>query len=164
VPPDRAISGRAYARLRGVSHTAVQQRIKAGSLPTSAKKIKDRWVIVDVDLANAEWETHTRPWVSANGGTNGSIYRAALAEVTLRERMARAESIELETARRKGALVPARKVELRWSAHVVAVRTAMLAIPSRYKQRVPHATTADLDILDKLIREALEELADGAAL
>ena len=73
--PDGAVSVSAYARLRGVSHTAVQQRIKAGSLPTSAKRIKGRWVIVDVDLANAEWEAHTRPYVSAGGGANGPVAR-----------------------------------------------------------------------------------------
>jgi phage terminase Nu1 subunit (DNA packaging protein) len=32
--------------------------------------------------------------------------------------------------------------------------------PSRVKQRLPHLSNADLLVLDVLIREALEELAD----
>jgi hypothetical protein len=61
--PKGALTPTAYARLRGVSHTAVQQRIAAGALPTSTRKIKGRWVIIDVDRANAEWDAHSRPWV-----------------------------------------------------------------------------------------------------
>jgi len=127
-------------------------------MPTSAKKIKGRWVIVDVELANAEWDSHTRPYVAAGAGKNGQVPPTALADATLRERKARAWSIELDIARRTRELVPRREVELRWSGLVVAVRTKLLGVPSRYKQRVPHATVADLGVLEALIREALEEL------
>ena len=115
---------------------------------------------MDVALANAEWESHTRPWLLGSGGTNGPIHQAALADAMLRERKARAESIELEIARKKGVLVPAREVELRWSGLVVATRNKLLGIPSRAKQRLPHLSVADLAVLDALIRETLEELAD----
>lgn len=169
--PSAGLSVRAYARLRGVSHTAVQQRIAAGSLPTAAKKIKGRWVIVDAGLADAEWESHTRPWVSAGTEpaeppppaepTARRPPPSALADATLRERRARAWSMELEIARKTSELVPAREVAMRWSALIVAARTAMLGLPSRAKQRLPHLTVKDLAVLESLIRAALEELADG---
>jgi phage terminase Nu1 subunit (DNA packaging protein) len=54
--------------------------------------------------------------------------------------------------------VSSSEVKLRWSAHVVAARTKLLGLPSRAKQRLPHLTPADLATLDRLIREALEEL------
>jgi phage terminase Nu1 subunit (DNA packaging protein) len=145
------ISVTAYARLRGVARWAVQQRIEAGSLPTAAKRIKGKWVI-DPTKADAEWAAHTQPRVAA-----GSI-PSGLAAATQREREARANSIELDIARKTRELVPSREVDLRWSGLVVAARTKLLGLPSRYKQRVPHATVADLGVLEALIREALEEL------
>jgi hypothetical protein len=163
-----ALSVNAYARRRGVSHTAVQQRILAGSLPTSARQIKGRWVIVDPDRADAEWDAHTRPWVSPDAEPPaapgpGRPPPSALADATLRERRARAWAMELEIARKTRELVPAREVDLRWSALVVGARTAMLGLPSRARQRLPHLTAADLTVLDALIREALEELAQTPA-
>src|SRR5262245_47775651 len=104
--PDQPISVTAYARLRGVSHTAVQLRIKAGTLPTSAKRINGRWMIVDVARADQEWHAHTRPWVGSRGGTAAgpAPNPPALAEATRREREARANLIELEYERKKRTL------------------------------------------------------------
>jgi phage terminase Nu1 subunit (DNA packaging protein) len=73
---------------------------------------------------------------------------------------AQAKRAELRVARESGELVEVREVELRWSQLIVMARTKMLAIPSRVKQRLPHLSNADLLVLDVLIREALEELAD----
>jgi phage terminase Nu1 subunit (DNA packaging protein) len=148
----------AYARLRGVSRGAVQQRIAAGALPTSAKKIKGQWVILDAEQANAEWAQHTRAWVAPGNGVRGPA-PSALAEATLRERKARAWAMELEIARKTRELVPAREVDLRWSAMIVAARTAMLGIPSRARGRLPHLTAGDMLVLEGLIREALTELS-----
>jgi phage terminase Nu1 subunit (DNA packaging protein) len=157
--PGNAITITAYAKRRGVARYAVQQRIEAGSLPTAAKRVKKRWIIVDPDLADAEWERNTRPYVSSESSkTNGSA--SPLSEATLRERIARAEAMELENARKRRDLVPRLEVDLSWSARVVAARTRMLGLPSRAKQRIPHLTGQDIAILESLIREALEELAD----
>jgi len=161
--PPGAISLSAYATLRGVSYPAVKQRIDAGSLPTSAKRIKGHWLIIDVERANAEWEANTRPYISGGGqgpGHGNGQPPSALSEATLRERRARAEAIELEVARKTKALVPARDVELRWSALVVGARTRLLGLPSRAKGRLPHLSAGDLVVLEALIREALEELGN----
>jgi len=156
------ISVTAYARLRGVSHTAVQQRIKAGSLPTSARQIKGRWMIIDVDLANREWNSHTRPWVGTRGGpvARPAPPPSALADATLRERKARAWAIELDIARRTRDLVSARDVERIWASEIVEARTALLGVPSRAKHLIPELTPGAQAILDSLIREALEGLAN----
>ena len=160
-----------YARHRGVTRAAVSQRIKAGSLPTGAKQIGTRWVI-DPVLADFEWAAHTQPRVSGgyqpagdgpdpghppSGGSN--VKRSGLAAATERERNARADAIELEIARKTKALVPAREVDLRWSALVVSARTKLLGLPSRFKQRAPETLASALIVLESLIREALEELA-----
>jgi len=156
------MSIRAFARWRRVSHTAVQRRIAAGALPTSAKKVKRRWVIVDAAKAVTEWEAHTRPRVAAaaaNGGPAAVTTPSALAVATQRERDARAKLAELDYARKARDLVPARDVETRWATLVVAARTTLLGLPTRAKQRLPHLSSLDLVELDKLVREALEELA-----
>lgn len=157
----------AYARHRGVSHTAVQYRIAAGSLPTSAKKVRGRWVILDAALADAEWEDHTRARVISHATVGPAPLNgrpiSALAEATLRERKARAWGMELELARKTRELVPAREVDQRWAAVIVSARTALLGIPTRAKGRLPHLTPADLVVLEALIREVLVELAEPGA-
>jgi phage terminase Nu1 subunit (DNA packaging protein) len=156
---EQGVSVAAYARLRGVSHTAVQDRIILGALPTSTKRIRGKWRIIDVDQANEEWEKNTRPKSDANGRTSSS----ALANAAVRERLARAELLELRNAQQLGHLVPAREVEQRWAALVVTARTALLGLPSRARGRLPHLTATDVAVLDGLIREALAELAPPMA-
>lgn len=41
------------------------------------------------------------------------------------------------------------------------VKTRLLALPSRVKQQIPHLTTAELQILESVVREALEEIKTG---
>ena len=148
-----------YARHRGVARSAVDQRIKAGSLPTGARRVGKRWVI-DPVIADAEWAAHTQPRVTepkAAGAPSG------LAAATQREREARADAIELENARKKKLVVPAAGVEQLVTGMVVLVRTALGGVPTRYRQRCPHLTPADLTVLDLLLREVCEEMADAAS-
>ena len=146
----------AYAQRRGVADWAVRQRIRAGSLPTSAKRVKGRWVI-DPVKADAEWAAHTQPRVKSGAAPSG------LAVATQREREARADAIELENARKKGLVVLAAGVEQLVTGMVVLVRTALGGVPTRYRQRCPHLTPADLTVLDLLLREVCEEMADAAS-
>lgn len=151
---------RAFARWRGVSHTAVQQRIAAGALPTSVKKIRGRAMIVDPQRAVEEWEAHTRPKVPTPGDGR-SRAPSALARATRREREARAQLAELEYARKSRTLVPVVDVETRWTALVVAARNQLLGLPTRAKAQLPHLSGDDLSVLDRLVREALEELGSA---
>ena len=50
------LSIRAYARHRGVSQPAVQKAIRKGRLSASIRQVNGRAVIVDVALADQEWE------------------------------------------------------------------------------------------------------------
>ena len=60
------------------------------------------------------------------------------------------------------AIVSTREVELTWAELVVSARMRLLGLPSRAKQLFPHLTTADLSVLDALVREELDELASEA--
>src|SRR2546428_3758922 len=110
--PVAPMTVRAFARWHGVSHTAVQRRLAAGALPTAAKKIRRRWMILDAERAVAEWQAHTRPRVAALGGSNGATQPSELARSTQRERENRAKLLELEYERKSGALVSREQVIL----------------------------------------------------
>jgi phage terminase Nu1 subunit (DNA packaging protein) len=46
--------------------------------------------------------------------------------------------------------------------NISEAKTRLLAVPSKAKARVPTLTPADIVALDDLIREALEDIANGA--
>jgi phage terminase Nu1 subunit (DNA packaging protein) len=67
----------------------------------------------------------------------------------------------LDLQEREGRLVEADRIVAKWSDHVVAAKTKILAIPSSLKQRHPDLALEVLATLDAAIREALSELAAG---
>jgi len=149
-----------FARQLGVTKQAVRVAIEdARVTAVGYDKRNHRLVITDPELARQQWETQTQPR-SPNVAANGHATPApkSLAAATLRERMARAKVLELEYRRKRRQLVPLKDYELGEAARVVAARTKLLGIPSRAKQRLPHLTPGDLEVLDELVRESLEEL------
>jgi phage terminase Nu1 subunit (DNA packaging protein) len=69
-----------------------------------------------------------------------------------------ADAQALKNAALRGELVDAAAVDREWQEIVRAVRSRMLAIPSRLQ----HLTAADVSALDREIRDALTELShDG---
>lgn len=73
---------------------------------------------------------------------------------------ARVELAELELAERRGQLVDAEHSRAAVIEAFSLVKTRLLAVPSRVGQRVPHLAHDVVPVVDELIREALEELAD----
>ncbi|MBI1265431.1 MAG: hypothetical protein GC187_11935 [Alphaproteobacteria bacterium] len=77
----------------------------------------------------------------------------------LRLAAAQAEKVELSNARTRGELLSARDVESAWAGVLREVRAAMLAIPGRVNQSLPHLTSHDLATLDREIRNVLAQAA-----
>lgn len=77
----------------------------------------------------------------------------------IRVAKAQAEKLEFANAVARGEMVPAREVESEWAAVLRDVRAAMLALPSRVQQRLPHLTSHDVVEFDRQIRDALTEAA-----
>jgi phage terminase Nu1 subunit (DNA packaging protein) len=71
------------------------------------------------------------------------------------------ERLEMQNRTRRGELVEASAVEASWARQIVEARTALLGLPTRAKQQLPHLPVADVLVLDRLVRQALEALADG---
>jgi hypothetical protein len=63
----------------------------------------------------------------------------------------KANLLELDRKTKEGMLLPRDQVERVWGNAVTIARTRLLGVPTRTRQR----------ILEELIREALEELAEG---
>jgi phage terminase Nu1 subunit (DNA packaging protein) len=79
-----------------------------------------------------------------------------------RERIAReqADSLEMKNAAARGEMIPAKEVEAQWSDILRMVRSGMLALPSRVQQRLGHLSAHDLSVLDREIRDTLEEISE----
>jgi terminase small subunit / prophage DNA-packing protein len=141
------------ARALGVSRQAVSQGIKEGRLPKStARDSLGSFRILDLEAAVKEWhENSSRPnepeaETLENASATLKKWQAALAELKFREA---AKEYVL------GSEVFKERAE-----DYSAIRTRLLAIPSRARQALPHLVAADLAVLENLIGEALTELSE----
>ena len=92
---------------------------------------------------------------------SGRSKNANLTAEKLRYEIARADAQEMKNAAMRGQLVPVAEVEREWSAILRDVRAAMLAIPARIQQQLGTMTAHQVDTIDREIRNALEETANG---
>lgn len=153
------MSERQFAKHVGASLSAVQDRRKAGLLPRSASQdAKGRWRI-DSALGAEEWVASAPLRVPKRGDDSGAI--RAWREARARREMALAKLAEDDLLRRRGELVEVAGVEAGWAKLITEAKTKLLGIPSKLGLRAPHLARADIVLVDDLIREALEALADG---
>lgn len=61
----------------------------------------------------------------------------------------------------RGEFVPCGEVERAWGDIVRGIRSRILAVPSRLRQTVPNLTTSDVSLIDRELRDALQELGAG---
>jgi hypothetical protein len=180
IPDSGLMSMRAYGKRRGVSHVAVQRAVKLGRLRASiVRDAEGRFLgIRDPELADREWAANTdytdAPQLSpappapvhrvqVDAPPSDSEDDGSLLHATRREKMAKAKLAELKLAQESGELVPVRDVERKVRDEYAAVKVRLLGIPSRARQALPHLSLADIAAIEALVREALEELAGGAA-
>jgi phage terminase Nu1 subunit (DNA packaging protein) len=96
----------------------------------------------------------------------GKIAEAGIPPIEVseaRREAARAVVAELEARRRNSELVSLAEIRAEVTQRYALVRTRLLAVPARVRQRAPHLAAADVRLFEDLIREALEELADREA-
>jgi phage terminase Nu1 subunit (DNA packaging protein) len=149
-----------YGRHRGVSREAVRKAVAEGriSMVTGPKGKPG----VDKDAADKAWAANTKAQAEA--------YVAKVAEPTeeVSYNDARTEKEQIQTKLLKlkydelsGELVSAKDVETEWANLATKVKTKVLGIASKMKQRYSDLTLEQYGYLDQIAREALEELADG---
>ena len=80
-------------------------------------------------------------------------------ESRARHEYEKANLAELVRLEKEALLLPRGEVERAWAESVTIAKTKLLAVPTRAKQRIPHLTLEEIEILTMLQREALEDLA-----
>jgi hypothetical protein len=166
------------ARALGVSNEAVYAAIKTGRL--SAKECVDGKIRVDSETMREEWAKNTQSRIGV-GPSRGSgakplrnrDERMAGPRITktneaipdydesrARTEHLKAELLELERKQKEGVLIAAAEVEAKWVEIIVMARTKILGIPTKAKQRIPDLDVDAIGVLDDIVRETLEELAN----
>jgi len=82
-----------------------------------------------------------------------------LLAANLRHKNAQADLAELKFKEAAAELIPAKDVERQLVGYLTSCKTQLLAIPSRARQALPHLASTDCDVIERLVREALEQLA-----
>ena len=83
----------------------------------------------------------------------------SLQDASRRQKHWQAKLAELKFKQAAGELIPSSNVERDVNNLLTSVRVKLLGVPSRAIQSLPHLTSADLTVLQALVREALEEIA-----
>jgi terminase small subunit / prophage DNA-packing protein len=108
----------------------------------------------DVALSASRYCAHLRAVAAGRGGEKGVLDLTA-ERARLAKEQADAQSLKNEAAR--GALIPAGEVTAKWRGILTGVRSLMLAVPSRVRVAIPHLTAAEIEAVDREIRNALTE-------
>ena len=74
---------------------------------------------------------------------------------------AQADAQEMQNLEAMNKLLQLDDVVQRWSEVTAGVRAALLAVPKRLRDSLPHMSAADLGEVDAEIRRALQDLVDG---
>ena len=159
-PRKRSLTVTEYAEHRGVSQPTVSRAIQSGRLRDSVEHAPNgRPLIVDVELADQEWEANTDA-TKVRGDPEAD---EDLIAATTRWKVAQADSVELKLRRDRGELVRAADVERAMAEAFSAARSSLLALPTQLKQDLPHLSLEDVSRIDARVREALEALSARSA-
>jgi hypothetical protein len=167
------VSQREYARLKGVSHTAVAKAVRKGKIALVDGK-------VDTEAAAAQWEGSrdarqpskmsgevsegsnlALPLVAGDDPEARGPAEGTLAHAQYRREVARAAKAEIELQVQQGKLVERADIELKWAALVISVRDRLLLIGDKLAPRLASSSDA-LEcraMVDRAIREALAALS-----
>ena len=99
---------------------------------------------------------HFREAASARGASSGGL-------TAQRERIAReqADKLEMQNAAARRELLPAKAVADEWASVLRMVQSRMLASPARIQQQLGHLSAHDVAVIDREMRDALEELSNN---
>lgn len=84
-------------------------------------------------------------------------------ESRARTEFERANLLELERRQKESLLIERKVVEATWATIITTSKTKILGIPSRIRQRIPHLSLEEVELITELVRECLDELAGGEA-
>jgi phage terminase Nu1 subunit (DNA packaging protein) len=159
---------REYARHRDISHVAVLGAIRTGRLSTSVTRNEKGKPMIDSEKADKEWQPGIRELfkdaersleLDENGEKKAHVKKFANARADREGYKAKIARLEYREA--AGKLVNAEVVKREWVAIGSRIRTKLLGVPTKLKQKTPDLSDEQFQALEGIIREALEGLADG---
>lgn len=152
------------ARALNISPQAINQAINEGRIQT--KKAANGREMIELDGLRERYAATTQRKIT--GATIKDSPKARKHEEVpdynesrARTEFLKAELLELERAEKESRLVDAADVAKRWGELIAIARTKILGVPSKAKQRIPDFPQDAFVILEDIVREALEDLADG---
>lgn len=135
--------------------------MKSGRLVASITRTKK---VRSAEEADLEWAAATKAEHVPDTGPTAPVVAAPvnneLAIARARREAAQASMREMELAKRLGELVPAKEVETKLAELFAHCRTRLMDIPRKARQHDASLSAAHLVLLEGLIRQALEDLAD----
>jgi hypothetical protein len=188
----KPLSLRAFAKLVGATHRAVQKAITAKRLDKSVgRNASGRVAIVDVEVARREWKANARKLPNTGGGAgrtppcdqpaeppvsgqsletpvavvDGAPRPESLAEAQLQYTIERTIGEEMKNAHRRGELLESAVVHRKAFECARQIRDQLFNIPDRVAAELAAETNA-VKVHARLsaeIRDALEGLADALA-
>ena len=139
-----------------------------GITPGMLTALGKRDIVVRLGHDSYDLEESTRRYVASlretASGRGGEEQVLNLTGERARLAREQADAQALKNAVARGENVPAIEVERAWADILRGLRSRLLAVPSRLRQTVPHLTTSDVTLIDRELRDALQELgAEGQA-
>ena len=157
------VSIREYARMRGISHTAVVKAVSSGRISTEPDGS------IDPDKASALWEQNSRPRVDSGGDAEIGPAKSGAPDYkvsrAIREAYA-ARLAKLEFEEKSGKLVNLDEVKIATFNMARQARDRLLQIPRKVVPAVIAEWTANADprgveeIIEAAVRDALEGLPE----
>lgn len=110
------------------------------------------------DLA-ATVQAYTGHLRGVAGGRGGEDHVNTLTSERARLAREQADAQALKNAERRGELLQAAEVSRVWGDTLRGLRARLLALPSRLRADLPHLSASDVALIDREMRNTLQELA-----
>lgn len=149
--PVHCIDGTGLCDLLGISQPMLSELRKRR---IAVHHGRDAW---NLEETVRNYCAHLRGTASGRGGEE---HVASLTAERARLAREQADGQALKNAAARGDLVAAAEVARAWSDMLRQVRSRILAVPSRLRQALT-LDTVEVEAIDRELREALTELADG---
>lgn len=149
---DKPVSSAVLGAWLGISRQAVDAQAKAGVIARSSRGF-------DLPATVRQYCEHLRATAARWGGDRANDLTAERARLAREQ----ADGHALKNAQLRGELVEVAEAEREWNDTLRSVRSCLLAVPSRVRQRLGHLSAADVEVIDREVRDVLEEAAGADA-
>ncbi|SIS71589.1 hypothetical protein [Paracoccus saliphilus] len=146
-------SAQELADMLGISDRKVREHAAAGHI---VKVSTGKYARVESVRTYCE---HLRMAAAGRGDQESAL---DLSRERARLASEQADAQAIKNAALRGELVKAVEVEREWQDVLRSVRSGVLAVPSRARQKLAHLTPHDVEAIDAELRRALERLAEAA--